>query len=129
MMLMQLSFISYFIRKYLTEELCAELNLFKYGKRGFDYVVEEVADEQGWREIRNNIADDCGVGSIPYIRVVELDPRDYSLHLEHVFDGRELESVYAKKTLKYINNLWKRKVTLTTKSKDGTDIVLTCDEK
>ena len=118
-----------FIRKYLTEELCAELNLFKYGKRGFDYVVEEVADEQGWREIRNNIADDCGVGSIPYIRVVELDPRDYSLHLEHVFDGRELESVYAKKTLKYINNLWKRKVTLTTKSKDGTDIVLTCDEK
>ncbi|MDO4534384.1 MAG: SpoVR family protein [Clostridium perfringens] len=117
-----------FIRKYLTEELCAELNLFKYGKRGFDYVVEEVADEQGWREIRNNIADDCGVGSIPYIRVTELDPRDYSLHLEHVFDGRELESTYAKKTLKYINDLWKRKVTLTTKSKDGTDVVLTCDE-
>ena len=28
-----------------------------------------------------------------------------------------------------LNNLWKRKVTLTTKSKDGTDIVLTCDEK
>ena len=33
-----------FIRKYLTRELCEELNLFQYAKKGFDIVVDEVED-------------------------------------------------------------------------------------
>lgn len=118
-----------FIRKYLTQELCEDLKLFQYGKKGFDYIVDEVSDEEGWKVIRNSIASDLGVGSIPYIRVSELGTKDYSLNLEHVYDGRELESTYAKKTLKYINDLWKRKVNLTTKTKDGSEVILTCDER
>lgn len=118
-----------FIRKYLTQELCEELNLFQYAKRGFDYIVEEVSDDDGWKKIRNNIAAESGVGSIPYIRVSELSKKDNSLNLEHVYDGRELEVTYAKRTLKHINDLWKRKVTLKTKGKDGLDIVFVCDEK
>ena len=51
-----------------------------------------------------------------------------TLNLEHVFDGRELEANYAKKTLKYINILWERKVNLSSKGKDGSDILFMCDE-
>lgn len=118
-----------FIRKYLTQELCEELGLFKYAKKGLDIVVDEVADDTGWRKIRDTIATECGVGSIPYIRVKEMDRKDFSLNLEHVFDGRELEASYTKRTLKHIYELWKRKVTLTTKNKDGSEVVYICEEK
>ncbi|SHJ87672.1 stage V sporulation protein R [Clostridium cavendishii DSM 21758] len=117
-----------FLRRYMTKELCAELNLFEYAKKGFDYVVAEVSDDNGWKEIRDTIAVNCGVGSIPYIRVLELNKKDGSLTLEHIFDGRELESSYAKETLKYIAELWGRKVVLITKTKEGSEISFICDE-
>ncbi|MGL5634365.1 MAG: SpoVR family protein [Sarcina sp.] len=118
-----------FIRKYLTKELCEELGLFKYAKKGFDIVVDEVADEDGWMKIRDMIASECGYGTIPYIRVLELNKKDYSLNLEHVFDGRELDAMYTKRTLKHIQQLWKRTVTLTTRNKEGTEVVYLCDDK
>lgn len=119
---------SSFIRRYLTKELCQELNLFQYAKKSFDYMVKEVSDEEGWREIRNYLADTCGVASIPYIRVINLNKRDLSLTLEHNFDGRELELTYAKETLKYIQDLWGHKVILLTKSKDDKSLEIVCNE-
>jgi len=118
---------SSFIRRYLTRELCEELNLFEYGKRSFDYVIEEVADEKGWEKIRDNLAFNMGLGSIPYIRVIDMDKNDNTLTLEHVFDGRELEMSYAKQTLKHIQALWGRNVKLLSKTKDGRQFMLKCD--
>ena len=112
-----------FIRKYLNLDLCRELNLFKYGKRGFDYIVEEVSDELGWRSIRNLISEQCGLGSIPYIRVLDIDKRDKTLILEHVFEGRELDKTYAIKTLNNIKKLWGRRVILKSRGKDFKEIV------
>lgn len=117
-----------FIRKYLTKDLCQELGLFQYAKKGFDIVVDEVADDNGWKKIRDRIASDCGVGSIPYIRVKEMSRKDYSLNLEHVFDGRELDATYTKRTLKHVYKLWKRKVTLSTKNKEGAEVIYVCEE-
>lgn len=119
---------SSFLRRYLTRELCEELNLFQYAKKSFEYVVEEVSDEIGWRQIRDYLADTCGVASIPYIRVTNLNRRDLTLTLEHFFDGRELEMSYAKETLKYVQDLWGRKVTLVTKTKEGKQIEIVCNE-
>ncbi|GAA0815940.1 SpoVR family protein [Clostridium tertium] len=119
---------SSFLRRYLTMELCEELNLFQYAKKSFEYVVEEVPDEIGWRKIRDYLADTCGVASIPYIRVTNLNRRDLTLTLEHFFDGRELEMSYAKETLKYVQDLWGRKVTLVTKTKEGKQIEIVCNE-
>ncbi|MBE6054666.1 MAG: SpoVR family protein [Clostridium sartagoforme] len=119
---------SSFLRRYLTRELCEELNLFQYAKKSFDYVVKEVPDEDGWIEIRNYLADTCGVASIPYIRVTNFSKRDLSLTLEHYFDGRELELSYAKETLKYVQDLWGHKVTLLTKNKDNKSIEIICNE-
>ena len=116
-----------FIRRYLTQELCEELNLFQYSKKSFDYVIEEVSDEDGWKEIRDNLAFTAGLGSIPYIRVIDLNTRDLTLTLEHVYDGRELEATYAKETLKYVQQLWGYKVRLLTKNKDNKEFYINCD--
>ena len=116
-----------FLRKYLTQELCSELNLFQYAKKSFDLVIEEVSDEQGWKAIRDTLSSTCGVGSVPYIRIIDLDRKDGTLTLEHVFDGRELEFLYAKETLKYLFDLWGRKVLLKTKTKEGKDVEIMCD--
>ncbi len=61
-------------------------------------------------------------------KVLDYNTKDGTLTIEHVFDGRELEISYAKETLKYIQELWGRKVILNTKSKDDNTIVITCDE-
>lgn len=116
-----------FIRRYLTRELCEDLNLFQYGKKNFDYIVEEVSDEDGFESIRDNLAFNSGIGSIPYIRVKELNQNDHSLILEHVYDGRELELSYAKETIKYIESLWGHTVKMITKGKDGKEFYLTCN--
>ena len=117
---------SSFIRKYLTRDLCEELHLFEYSKRSIDYVIEEVSDEQGWKKIRDNLADNCGMGAIPFIRVVEYDKKINRLLLEHVFDGRELEIVYAKETIKNLQQLWGGSVVIQTKTKDGKSFGIYC---
>lgn len=118
---------SSFIRRYLTKELCEELNLFQYGKRNFDFVVEEVSDDRGWKIIRDNLALSLGIGGIPHIRVIDLNKRNYTLTLEHVFDGRELELSYAKETLRYLGKLWGYRVRLNTKDREGEEFTLICD--
>lgn len=116
-----------FIRRYLTEELCEELHLFEYGKKGRDYFIQEVSDKEGWRSIRNNLSNFCGMGGVPHIRVVDVSKSDRKLILEHLHDGRELELNYAEKTLKYIFDLWGHKVVLRTLV-DNKRTLLICDE-
>jgi len=117
-----------FLRKYLTQELCEELNLFEYAANDGNYVVKEVADDNGFKSIRNTLASSCGVGSIPLIRVTEMSQKDKTLILEHVYDGRELNTAYAEATLKYIYELWGHTVTLKT-TQVGNEIRLICDDK
>lgn len=118
---------SSFIRRYLTEELCYDLNLFEYLKRGSDFVITEVSDGEGWKEIRNSISSSCGMGSVPYIRVKEFIKKDNILLLEHVYDGRELNLKYSEQTIKYAQELWGGKVILETLL-EGKKIRLICDE-
>jgi len=117
-----------FLRKYLTEELCEELNLFEYAVNDGNYVVKEVADDNGFKDIRNALCNSCGLGSIPFIRVIEMSKNDKTLMLEHVFDGRELNSSYAEATLKYVYELWGHTVTLKT-TQLGNEISLVCEGK
>ena len=62
------------------------------------------------------------MGNIPYIRVIDLNKKNYTLTLENIFDGRPLELSYAKETLKYIQELWGHDVKLITKSGDKQDV-------
>ncbi|MTI70131.1 MAG: SpoVR family protein [Firmicutes bacterium] len=116
-----------FIRKYLTEELCMEMNLFEYSKKGSNYLIEEISDKEGWKKIRNTLANSVGMGAIPIIKVTEVKNNTRTLILEHVYDGRELELTYAYETLKYICILWGGKIELKTKI-DEEEKILVCSE-
>ena len=120
---------SSFIRRYLTKELCEELNLFQYNQRTFDTIIEEISDENGWKTIRDNLSYTCGMGGIPYVRVVEYDKNDGTLILENIYDGRTLDLNYAKATLKYIQELWGRDVKLKTYGTDKAEIVIICNRQ
>lgn len=117
-----------FIRRYLTHELCEEMHLFEYVKMGNDYIVSEVPDEEGWKVIRDSIAQSAGMGGIPVIRTVEWIQRDNTLLLEHQYDGREIEFTYAYETVKHIVDLWNSRVVLETWL-DGKKKLIICDEQ
>lgn len=114
-----------FIRRYLNQELCQEMNLFSYEPRSSEYVITEVADEAGWKKVRQIFAQSVGLGSIPLI--VPEDVKKGTLVLNHIYDGRELELTYAKETLKYLVDLWGGKVELHTKL-DGKNKLIRCNE-
>lgn len=115
-----------FIRRYLTQELCEEMHLYDFINKSDYYIVEDVADEKGWANIRNVLCNTCGMNNIPNIRVVEMQRQDKTLILEHIFDGRELQSAYTEATLKHINDLWKRPIKLLT-TVNGKSTQIICD--
>lgn len=116
------------IRRYLTEELCRELNLFEYFIGSDEVRITEVADKNGWKAIRDTLSANVGLGAIPVIKVKDLAIRDRTLILEHEFDGRELELSYAHETLKFVVELWGHPVELQTRVGNH-DKTIICDER
>ncbi len=117
-----------FIRRYLTEELCNEMNLFEYVSAGNDYMISEVSDEDGWRIVRDTLCNTVGIGSIPTIRIEEWNQKENTLVLSHEYDGRELELSYAYETLKHVVDLWNGKLLLITQL-EGKKKNISCDEQ
>lgn len=117
-----------FLRRYLTYDLCNEMNLFEYIKFGNDYIVSEVSDEEGWKKIRDTLAFSVGMGGIPVIKVIEWVQKDNMLILEHEYDGRELELDYAYETLKHVQDLWDGRVMLVTYLENKRKMLI-CDEQ
>lgn len=104
-----------FLRRYLTEELIRELNLFEYKSRGNDQVVSRVADDDNWRQIKETLIQNVGTATIPLIKVEDSDyQNNRTLLLKHYHDGRDLQLEYAEKTLKYVQQLWGRDVAMET---------------
>jgi stage V sporulation protein R len=104
-----------FLRRYLTEELIRELNLFEYRARGNEQVVSRVADELSWRQIKETLIQNVGTATIPVIKVEDSDYKNSrTLLLKHYHDGRDLQLEYAEKTLQYVHQLWGREIALET---------------
>lgn len=116
-----------FIRRYLTQELCSEMNLFEFVTAGNDLMVSEVSDTEGWKVVRDTLCNTVGIGSIPTICVSDMLQKDNTLVLTHEFDGRELELSYAYETLKHLVDLWKGNVSLATQL-EGKSKKITCDQ-
>jgi stage V sporulation protein R len=109
-----------FIRRHLTEDLIRELNLFEYETRDEDLVVSQVADEEGWRAVKETLIKNVGMNTVPVIKVVDSDyGGTRTLYLLHAHDGRDLQLQYAEKTLGYIRRLWQRDVVLETVLQDS----------
>jgi stage V sporulation protein R len=103
-----------FIRQYLTQEDCEDLNLFSYSrKKSGDVSVDEVSDEIGWEDVRKSLVKQVGGGSIP-ILFVEDCHRNGMLELGHEHDGRDLELYETRKVLEHLELLWDNDVALYT---------------
>lgn len=104
-----------FLRRWLTEPLMRELDLFRYEATGDDMVVSHVADQQGWRDVKETLLKSIGTGSIPVIQVIDADyGHARTLLLRHVHDGRDLQLGYAEHTLGYVHRLWGHTVLMET---------------
>ena len=104
-----------FIKMFLDEELCKELNLFNYSfqnKDGYNRITD-ISDGEGWQTVRDNLIKNIGLNSVPVVIVKELE-KDGTLILEHQHDGRDLELSEANKVFEYINDLWYGDVRFTT---------------
>ena len=102
-----------FIRQYLTQEDCEELNLFSFNDNPDTIEITEVADEEGWKHVKNILLGQIGGNSIPRIYVDDVDEDVLILHHEH--DGaRDLEISHATKVIQHTMELWKNEVKLIT---------------
>jgi stage V sporulation protein R len=110
-----------FLRNYLTEELCEELDLFVY-----ELVEEEewTVTEKRWERVRDQLVSNMTNFGFPYIVVADGDYHGHrELYLKHQFEGAELDSNYARKVLEYVFRLWGRPVHLETIA-DGERVVM-----
>lgn len=106
-----------FLREYLTEEDCIELNLFSYSKKQKEqgvFSVDEVSDDEGWKKIKESLIRGVGEGTIPKIYVEEIEKEGNVLVLQHEHDGRDLELNYADEVVKHVSTLWGGTVKLMT---------------
>ena len=121
---------SSFLRRYLTEDLIRELNLFEYKNQGSQQVVSHVADEDNWQHIKDTLIRNVGTGTIPVIKVVDADYRNNrTLLLQHDHDGRDLQLEYAEKTLQYVQQLWGHDVAMETVNDNQRAILELFDHK
>lgn len=113
-----------FLRNYLTEDLCRELDLFVY-----ELVDDEewTVTEKSWERVRDQLVANMTNFGFPYIEVVDSDyNRGRELYLMHRFEGAPLDLKYARKVLEHVYKLWGRTVHLETKF-DGEVLVMSFD--
>ena len=104
-----------FIKTYLDQELCDELNLFSFSYQQKEGVhrITDVSGELTWRTIRDDLIKNVGLGSVPVVYVEKLE-KDGTLVLKHEHDGRDLELSEANRVFDHINVLWTGGVKFTT---------------
>ncbi len=118
-----------FLRRYLTEDLLRDMDIFQYEARGEDYVVSKVADDDGWRDVKETLIKNVGTNSIPVIKVEDADfGQNRTLYLKHYHDGRDLHLEYAEKTIAYLQRLWAREVVIET-TLEGKKSLLCCNDR
>ncbi len=112
-----------FLRNYLTEDLVKDLDLYLYRKEGDEWVIVE----KDWEKVRDTIVANMTNFGTPYLVVENGDYRgNRELYIRHLFEGQELDMVYAEKTLQYVYTLWGRPVHLET-IYEGKRILLSYD--
>jgi stage V sporulation protein R len=118
-----------FLRRFLTEELMRELDLFEYEPRGEEYVISKVADREGWRGVKETLLKNVGTGPIPVLKVEDADyGQGRALYLKHYHDGRDLQLEYAERALAYLQRLWRHEVVLET-AVGGKKVLLSYSDK
>ena len=104
-----------FLRRFLTEELMREMDMFEYEPRGEDLVISQVSDKEGWRGIKETLIKNVGMGGVPVIKIEDADyNQNRILYVKHYHEGRDLQLEYAEKAISYLHRLWGHEVVLET---------------
>jgi len=118
-----------FLRRFLTEELMREMDMFQYEPRGEELVISKVSDKDSWREVKETLLKSVGMGSIPVIKIEDADHNhNRVLYTKHHHDGRDLQLEYAERTLAYLHRLWRHEVVLET-AVNGKKVLLSYSDK
>ncbi len=113
-----------FLRNYLTDDLCQELDLFL-----FELVDDEewTVTDKRWERVRDQLVANMTNFGFPYIEVVDADyDHGRELYLQHRYEASPLDLKHARKVLEHIYKLWGRKVHLETRV-DEEPLVLSFD--
>lgn len=109
-----------FLRRFLTEPVMRDLDLFEYETNDDKIVVSKVSNEHHWRDIKATLLRGVGMGSTPVIRITDADHGGKrTLYLKHEHEGRDLQLEYAEKTLQHLHCLWGRDAILETVLEDA----------
>ena len=100
-----------FLRRFLTSEMAEKLNLFSHSKKGKNRVVSNLPPKD-FENLKRVLVSQVGMGSIPKIIVRSVN--ETTLNLEHIFDGRELQTDWSEQVLRHIYTLWRNPVSLVT---------------
>lgn len=111
-----------FIREYLELEDGIDLNLFTYSKKKNYYSIDDISNEDDWKEVKNTLINNVGMSTMPRIFVEEVENSD-TLILSHEHEGRDLEIQYANKVVEHIKTLWGDNVKLFTIVEDEAWII------
>lgn len=104
-----------FIRNYMTKQLCDDLDLYVFEKKGPEWKITD----KSWENIRDQLVYSRVNGGFPYIVVQDGDfNRTGELYLKHSYEGIELDLKYVERTLPYIQRLWGKPVHLETMIED-----------
>lgn len=97
-----------FIRQWLSPKVIRDFGLFKIkdAKQAPDYVVTHIHNEDGYREIRESLADQyLPYNHVPQIEVIKVDRKTRALHLRYTsVNQRSLANI--QKMIPHIKKLW-----------------------
>ena len=105
------------ILNYLDRDDFRELNLFSFSTKQEYISIDEISDEEGWKEVRSSFIKSIGTNGIPSIHVTDLTSSG-GLILRHDFDGRELNLDFSDNVVNNIRKIWPGDVKLFTVLED-----------
>ena len=102
-----------FMRQYMTEEDCRELNMFSFANKKGTYTIDEISDNDGWKDVKQSLMNNVGSNSMPNICVADIEDGNV-LVLNHEHDGRDLDLNHADQVVTHVSTLWNDVVKLHT---------------
>jgi len=106
----------FFMKDYLTVELVKDLKLYIYVKKEQPATIDYVITKLKAKEVRDMIANSFAHSMVPKIEIVN---GNHELYLEHRHVGRDLDKVFAEKTLGHLFDVWGKTVHLKSKIGEG----------
>lgn len=100
-----------FISQLLSPKVIRDLKLFgvKYDSKNEQFVVQDIHNEIGYKEVRENLSKlNNRINYVPDIQVIEANMKgDRMLVLQYFpYENRPIETKWAEKTLTYAKKLW-----------------------